>query len=222
MRRWLLLFFVAAAGVFVWEAWQEAVLRHYRIIGGNAAAYAETAGVLSTLRGKNLLLLNLSAWREKIEKLPTVAEARLRRRLPDTLEVELVTRRPLAVWGDGGLVDEQGRRYVGKAEERLPIFTGPVGRAASMADFYRRANALLLPLEERIMQLQVDENGAWRVFLEDGLVLYLGRSTRDERIRRYVRHAAPLRQRFAALKAVDLRYELGFSIIIDEVVEEGI
>lgn len=205
-----------AAVMLVWALFNAALLRHAHIVGGSAAARAEAERMFMQLRGHNLITLDLSEWRAKLETLPSVAEARLRRRLPDTLEAELIDRRPLAVWGAGGLVDTAGLRYAGTPSQALPIFRGPAGRSVSMSDFYGAAAELLAPLNEEIAQLQVDENGEWRVFLRDGLILYLGRDNRRDRLQRYARHAGELRRQFAGMQAVDLRYERGFAVVTRE------
>lgn len=208
-------YFVLPLAVFLAAWWfaGAAELREWRVEGGADGARAEARRMLRALEGRNLLALNLHELRAELENLPGVAGAALRRRLPDGLEVRLSARTPLAAWGGGGLVDVRGRRYEGAAEEWLPIFRGPAGRAASMADFYGAARQTLSPLNTAIVQLQVGEDGEWRVFLQDGVVLYLGREDRRNRLRRYARHAPRLRREFSVLRAVDLRYEKGFSVI---------
>lgn len=187
-------------------------VEHFRIHGGTASGRNEAAELLRGIHGDNLILLNIAGLQRKLRTLPGVGGAEVRRRLPDTLEVQLSARRALAVWDGGGLVDSKGRRYGGTANEWLPIFRGTPGRAASMAAFYGEAELLLLPLGAGIAQLQVDDNGEWSVFLQNGVVLQLGRENRHARLRRYAAHANELNDRFAGLRAVDLRYEKGFAV----------
>ena len=198
----------------LWLALDSMRLREVRVGGGDAIANSKAEQQLRTLRGHNLLLLDLGYWRGQLAKLPGVADIQLRRRLPDVLEATLIARRPLAKWSAGGVVDSRGRRYDGRTEDsRLPIFKGPDGRAASMADFYADADKILSPLS--VAQLEVDDDGEWRLFLDGGVILYLGRERRRERLRRYRRHAESLQKRFARLRAVDLRYDKGFAVAAD-------
>ncbi|MGI9306625.1 MAG: cell division protein FtsQ/DivIB [Gammaproteobacteria bacterium] len=220
-KKFLPALLLCAALAGVWRLGEAAVLRDWRIDGGGDAARAEARRMVRELEGKSLLALNLNYLRARLKNLPGVAEAELRRRLPRRLEIRLVGREPLAAWDGGGLVDVRGRRYDGAANSWLPIFRGPAERAASMADFYGAARRALSPLGAVIIQLQVGEDGEWRVFLDDGLVLYLGRDNRHERLRRFARHAPRLRREFARLRAVDLRYEKGFSVVGDRTEEEA-
>lgn len=212
MKKYAPVLLFALAAPLLWRLADLAQLREWRVEGGADAARAGAERMLERLEGENLLALDLDKVRAELENLPGVAGAKLRRLLPDGLEVRLIPRRPLAVWGGGGLVDVRGRRYNGAAEGWLPVFRGPAGRAASMADFYGSARETLSPLGAAIVQLRVGEDGEWRVFLQDGVVLYLGREKRRLRLRRYARHARRLRREFAGLRTVDLRYEKGFSV----------
>ena len=204
--------FAAALAALLWWLGGSATVRGAVVDGGGEAARAEARRMLRRLEGENLLALDLRKLRAELSALPGVDEAELRRRLPGVLAVKLIERKPLAVWGGGGLVDVRGRRYDGAAHGWLPIFRGPPGAAAGMADFYGESRKILAPLNIAIVQLQAGEDGEWRVFLQDGVVLYLGREDRRRRLRRYARHALRLRREFAEVRSVDLRYEKGFSV----------
>lgn len=219
---------MAAAGAIaalVWLAASSAVVRESRLSGGGVEAQAEARAMLEGIAGENLLLLDLASLRAQFRKLPGVSDARLSRILPDVLAVSLSARRPLANWGHAGsgwLVDAQGERYRGSAPSSLlPVFSAPPGpapehdaaRAAVMADFYADANAALAEAGTSIAQIAVDRGGEWRVFLDSGTVLYLGRDSRLSRVRRFARHAPALLRRFEALRVIDLRYDRGFAIV---------
>src|SRR5438132_5672752 len=61
--------------------------------------------------GTPILAMNPRRAKEQLETLPWVRSAVVERRLPDTLYVRLVDRRPLAIWQHGGkleLIDHEG------------------------------------------------------------------------------------------------------------------
>ena len=209
MKRMFIILFVTAAFLSVAHANR---LRVWTIAGGAHSARIEAEEILRSVAGDNLILLDIAGLQQRLAQVPGITDAHVRRRLPDGLEVSLTPRHPLAVWGGGGLVDVRGRRYDGVADRRLPIFHGPENRAASMADFYGAARKILSPLEIAVIQIEVGDDGEWRVYLQDGVMLNLGREHRHERMRRYARYAEVLQRRFARIKAVDLRYERGFSV----------
>lgn len=200
---------------FLWYLAEGAVLRGWHVSGGATSVRADVGRIMRELEGRSLLTMQLPQLRARLLNLPGVADAQLRRRLPDLLEITILARRPLASWAGGGLVDVRGAHYEGVADSWLPVFSGPKGRAASMADFYNEARELLKTADAAIAQLQVDEDGEWRLFLRDGVMLRLGRDDRHARLRRYAQYAGELRRRFVRLRAVDLRYEKGFSVSVD-------
>lgn len=211
----IVLFFFLCS-LLAWFLAERSTLQAWRIVGGGETARAAAERMMRDLEGRSLPGMSLSALRAQFLRLPGVADAEVRRRLPDALEVHLVARRPLASWAGGGLVDIRGARYEGIADKWLPVFSGPVERAASMADFYAETRATLAEAEAAVAHLRVSEDGEWRAFLRDGVMLHLGRENRRERVHRYARYAPELRRRFARMRAVDLRYEKGFSISTDD------
>lgn len=208
------LLFVAVGAALLWHLSSHFALRGWKVIDGNATARVAVEQMMRELEGRNLATLRLHRLREQMLRLPGVADAELRLRPPDALEVRLIARRPLASWRDGGLVDIFGVRYEGVSDKWLPTFSGPAERAAGMANFYLEARTMLSGAA--IAHLHLGENGEWRVFLRDGVMLNLGRDHIRERVRRYARHADDLRRRFARMRAVDLRYEKGFSISLND------
>lgn len=210
------LLLIVMLSAVLWHLADRATLAAWKVEGGGELARAQASEMLQEMEGVNLLRMDLVRLREQFAALPGVAEVKLRRRLPDFLHVQLSQRRPLAVWDEGILLDVRGQTYKGASSEWLPVFAGPKERAAGMAEFYIEAQMLLTETGSQIAQLQVDDDGQWRIFLQDGAILYLGREDRRDRLLRYARHAGELQRRFAKVRAVDLRYEKGFSVSADD------
>lgn len=176
----------------------------------NPKAKLRAEQILKRQRGGSLLNLDLPDLSEKINNISGISSVLSRRRLPDFLEVTLVMHNPLAVWAGGGLVDMLGEHYEGESLEVLPVFKGASKRLAEqMTEFYDFAQKILHPAG--IAQLQLDSNGSWMIFLQDGVLLYLG-ETPKRKLRRYAKHKESLADNFTAVRAVDLRYSRGFSV----------
>jgi len=97
-------------------------------------------------------LVDLGATRERLLRFGWVKEARVHRRLPDTLVVEIVERRPAAIWQHGGelnLVDSEGVVLEPVRIESmpdLPLVVGPAAnRSLSALDALLRAAPHLRP-----------------------------------------------------------------------------
>ncbi len=79
----------------------------------------------------SMIDLDLNGLRAQIMKLGWVADARISRRLPDTLVVDIVERKPVAIWQHEGrltLVDGQGVMLNGvdpRTMPGLPLVVGP-------------------------------------------------------------------------------------------------
>lgn len=166
--------------------------------------------------------VDLEQVRSSLEKLPWVREARVERRWPDTLVVSLVEHVPLARWNDDALVSEAGEVFVAAVSEKLPRLSGPEGSSAEVIAAYRRHQATLAPLGLAIDELRLSPRRAWRIRLDNGVQLALGRERTDARMGRFVAlyprlFGARLGEDGATVTpatpvAVDLRYPDGFAL----------
>ncbi|MEW6590123.1 MAG: cell division protein FtsQ/DivIB [Pseudomonadota bacterium] len=161
--------------------------------------------------------VDLEQVRNSLEKLPWVREARVERRWPDTLVVSLVEHEPLARWNDDALINVAGEVFVAALDTRLPRLSGPEDSSAEVYAAYRRYQAALAPLGMTIGELALSPRRAWRIRLDNGLALALGREQADARLARFV---ALYPRIFAAQDgvpavpplAVDLRYPDGMAL----------
>jgi cell division protein FtsQ len=82
-----------------------------RVEGREATDRNTILAALGAAPGAPILAVDPSRAREQIEKLPWVHSAVVERRLPDTIYIRLVERKPLALWQHGGkldLIDREG------------------------------------------------------------------------------------------------------------------
>lgn len=168
--------------------------------------------------------VDLESVRNSMEKLPWVREARVERRWPDTLVVSLTEHVPLARWNDNALVNEAGEVFVAAADTRLPRLSGPEDSSDEVVAAYRRHHAALAPLGMAIDELRLSPRRAWRLKLDNGMTLALGREQTDARLTRFVALYPRLFGAQAAVSAdapaatpmtpvtADLRYPDGFAV----------
>jgi cell division protein FtsQ len=168
--------------------------------------------------------VDLERVRNSLETLPWVREARVERRWPDTLVVSLVEHVPMARWNDNALVNDVGSVFVAAVTRRLPRLSGPEDSSAEVVAAFRRHQAALAPLGMTIAELRLSPRRAWRIRLDNGMTLALGREQTDARLARFV---ALYPRLFVAHPAgpgsampservepvvVDLRYPDGFAV----------
>ncbi|WPZ32155.1 FtsQ-type POTRA domain-containing protein [Thalassobaculum sp. OXR-137] len=124
-------------------------------------------------RGTPILSVDLEATRERVLALPWVKDARVERRLPDTLHVTLVERRPIALWQRGRdftLVDQDGVAIAGQDVRKfhdLPIVIGEEApkRAAGALAMLSSEPELL----QRVRALTWVSGRRWTVRLNNGM-----------------------------------------------------
>ena len=171
--------------------------------------------------GGNFFAADLAQVRAGFEQLPWVRRVDVRRVWPDRLEVRLEEHRALARWSGAGLVNTFGERYPGDADARLPLFAGPAGSASEVTRRYRAFAAILAPLGFGLQELVLTPRHAWRLRLENGLALELGRDTAEagveSRLARFVAAYPVTLAKFARPhQYVDLRYPNGFALRVPE------
>ena len=160
----------------------------------------------------NFLTVDLEAVRNAFGKLPWVRAASVRRVWPQSLEVMLEEHVALARWGGAALVSTHGEIFNAASEEQLPLFEGPEESSSEMVRQYRAFSRLLRPLEQNIDYMKLSPRRAWRVRLENGTMLELGREQMEARLERYVlAHVRGSLELDPRLSYVDLRYPNGFA-----------
>ena len=172
----------------------------------------------------NFFSVNLQQGRAAFEAVPWVRRAVVRRVWPDRLAVRLEEHRAAALWeGEDGadkLVNSFGEVFeanVGDVEEDgLPTLAGPEGSAPAMLALYRRLQPSFAQLELSVERVQLSGRGSWRVELDSGASVTLGRGSDDELMARTDRFVRTLTQATGAwrapLETADLRHADGYAV----------
>ncbi len=184
------------------------------------------ANVASRLQG-NFFTLDLAQTRAAFEAVPWVRKAVVRREFPNRLRVTLEEHRSVGLWGansESRLVNTFGEVFEANAgdveNDELPRLVGPEGQGLQLLEMYRSLNALFTPLEAGIEELEMTGRGGWRLLLDGGAVIEMGRGTADElgaRVRRFIQTytqvlSAYQRTGLDRIELVDLRHNEGYSI----------
>jgi len=168
--------------------------------------------------------MDLARTRAAFEQVPWVRHAVVRRVWPNQLVVSLEEHQPVALWeGDESsdkMVNSHGEVFeanVGDVEDdSLPQFAGPDGTSAQVLDMYRRLQPLFTSMDTEVTALRLSGRGSWKVDLDDGAAIELGRGTQDEvveRTTRFVRTLPQVLHKFnAPLESADLRHAEGYAV----------
>lgn len=159
---------------------------------------------------------NLDGLQAAIEQLPWVDRARVQRRWPDGLLVQVTEQVPAARWGATGLLNTRGELFVKDVRHvppELPTLVGPEGSERQVADLYFQMYPKLLEAGLRISSVRLDDRGAWEFDLANGVTVRLGRRQVQERVERFLKVGAPVvAGRPTDIAFMDMRYSNGFSV----------
>ena len=199
---------------------------HITVSGNSRLSRDQVLDLVDGLKGRNMLILDLDEWRQRLLASPWVADAALRRVLPGTVDIVVSEREPLGVVriGDrlylmdrrGSVVDELGP---GEADFDLPLVDGlampggapdrPVVDEARASLAVRLLTSLAVDpdLSGRVSQIDVSDARDAVVMLEDDTALVrVGDDEFVERLRSYVDLAPTLRERMSRIDYVDVRF----------------
>lgn len=171
----------------------------------------------------NFFTLDLDRAQAAFEAVPWVRRAAVQRVWPDRIRVTLEEHRPAAWWLEEGhdrLVNLHGEVFQANPgdveEEGLPVLRGPEGSAAEVLAMQRRLLPLFSELGLGIEQLRLSVRGSWRVLLEGGAQVELGRGSEEEVVARAQVFGSTVPQLIARyerpLEYADLRHADGYAL----------
>ena len=186
--------------------------------GNNFLSEGEVREMLGPAVGDNLISADLEALRSNLAASPWVGGAVVRRKLPDTLLVNVTERFPIALAetdqlyvmdATGELIDLLGPRT---ASFDLPIVRGLGGVSVEVRrDRARRANTLLTDLGDlaaEVSEISVDRSGDLLIVLRgDGSVLKLAEPPYRKRVLSFLALRQKLRERCPDAEYFDLRFK---------------
>jgi cell division protein FtsQ len=215
-----------------WTVWRSVHVspwlhvEHIVVTGNRHLSTGEVLSRLDGVAGSSLLALDLAGCRQRVLSSPWVAEVTVRRVLPDTLQVAVTERQPLAIAragtvltlvdADGVVIDEFGPAYDGYDLPIIDGLAGGGGRAGSgvRAEHARVTSRLLSDLSadqallRRVSQVDVTDPRNVVVWLQDDPArLLVGDREFRKRLAGYVEVRDALRARVPEMDAVDLRFD---------------
>jgi cell division protein FtsQ len=181
----------------------------------------QIAAVVHSQVNNDFLAIDLEEAGQAFRKLPWVRSASVRRQWPQGIEVTLEEHVAFARWGNAALVNRYGEVFnAASVDGQLPVFNGPIESAGEVLQQHITFSKLLLPLQQKISGITLSSRHAWRVHLDNGITLDLGRDQIEERLRRYVLvYEQSVAQFDYPVTHIDLRYPGGFAVRSPEMVK---
>jgi cell division protein FtsQ len=159
-------------------SWCGLAIESVQITGQSETSEIDVLNQLALGDYPSLVTFDVDAARARIEAMPWVKEARIKKLYPDTLQIAITERSPYAIWQhDGGvvsLIDKDGKVIiddVGERYARLPFVVGEGAetRAAEYVDLVGGVPEL----KDRIHAGVLISRRRWNVVLDNGVQLLL-------------------------------------------------
>ncbi len=108
---------------------------------------------------------------------------------------------------------------VAEVDADLPRLDGPLEQAGQVLGMYRVLQPLFAPYELSLDSLTLSSRGSWRVVLDTGAAIELGRGQSEEvaaRTQRFLVTVAPVARQYgrtvASVEGADLRHSEGYAL----------
>ncbi|WP_043526765.1 cell division protein FtsQ/DivIB [Litchfieldella xinjiangensis] len=223
----LLLVLLVAGGRALW-LWLDRPIERVSIRGDLShvsAGYLREA-LAPLIEGETWLSVDLGELRRRARDIDWMAEVSVSREWPDALAFELYEEEPVARWNDTLLLNPQGEPFSSgpvTPPSGLADLAGPEGSGAEVLAYYDYLRPRFVTLGLEITQLRLEARGAWRLQLNDGVWVMLGRNDRNARLSRLT--AAWQRQlgaQASQIRYIDLRYPNGVAVAWHGETETGL
>jgi len=159
-------------------SWCGLAIENVQITGQSETSEIDVLGQLDLGDYPSLVTFDVDAARGRIESMPWVKEARIKKLYPDTLQIAITERTPYAIWQHAGgivsLIDKEGKVIiddVGERYSRLPFVVGD-GAETRVAEYADLVNGVP-ELKNRIHAGVLISNRRWNVVLDNGVELLL-------------------------------------------------
>ncbi|MBV1874144.1 MAG: cell division protein FtsQ/DivIB [Gammaproteobacteria bacterium] len=186
---------------------------------GNPLKYVRKNNVEQLLQDslkRSFFELNIKNIASKLDEIPWVDSAEVRKVWPNLLYIEIKEQAPLAKWEEDSLISESGELFSPDNLEGLDALPKLFGREQDrkkIMEFYNQANVLLKEEGLKLVRLEMNSPFKWTLKLHNGLDLVLSKEQGLDKLRQfrlvYGKHIAPQLKKIAS---IDLRYDSGMAL----------
>ncbi|MEY3219571.1 MAG: hypothetical protein RIT27_928 [Pseudomonadota bacterium] len=168
--------------------------------------------VLTPFLENGWLFLDQQSIETVLRNLPYVETAQVEKIFPDELRLQITEFNPVARWQKTPthqmwLVSSTGQLFKGETSNPLPIWRGDISQLSQLKEQFEFAQAILEQRALKISELQINSWGSWRLVLQNGQFLKIGKDF--SRLQHFIKWYAKLP---ANAVGFDLRYPHGVAV----------
>jgi len=192
-------------------------VRHVRFEGEfkHVSQQELQTAVMDVVHG-NFFLLNMDAVKARVEALPWVYKASVRRQWPQDVYVRFTEQRLVARWGEGAFLNQAGdvvRVSGNDLPTGLPQLEGPDGTGSQVLEHYKSFGRILAAAGLKLERITLTPRRSWRLVLAGGMSIVIDRGQPEYKLERFARvYVKTLMPLASDIRHVDLRYTNGFAL----------
>jgi cell division protein FtsQ len=164
----------------------------------------------------NFFMLDLDTVKARVESLPWVYKASVRREWPHDVYVRFTEQKLAARWGDGAFLNQAGDVVRVSGDDLptdLPQLAGPDGTGPQVLEHYASLGRILAAAGLKLERITLTPRRSWRLVLTGGTVIVVDREQPERKLERFARvYVKTLMPLAPDIKQVDLRYTNGFAL----------
>lgn len=152
---------------------------------------ASERDIIRSLDLKNhasMVMFNAASARSRIQAMPWVEEATIRKTYPGSIEIVIKERKPFALWQSGrnvSILDPEGRIITGLEDDRFASLILLVGEGADMAGpAFLETLSGFTAVESRVRAAVLVAGRRWNLMLDNGLEMKLPESGLEQALGR--------------------------------------
>ncbi len=190
----------------------------------------QLAATVAKISMGNILRVDITQAVEAAQSLSWVENATVRRKWPNTLEVQVNQRKIRARFNDNEYLDQFGTPFQSstEVEQQLPHLSGPRNFAAEILTAYESWNTSVAHVGLNIQSLALSNHGGWEVVVSPmrrpnasadadvattPITVRLGSGDINDRLRRFLKlYAEVFQSVHQNLAVIDLRYPDGVAV----------
>lgn len=189
------------------------------------ADQGEMRNRVMTQASRGFFNLDIDSVQNKVEELPWVKNAYVRRVWPDKISVHVEEHKPVARWGDKSLVTANYKLFtpqrladssdsqLNDLVDGLPVLYSPERRHVSLLNLLDETRSMLDDVEAPLEGMVEDERRSVTLYLKNDVKVVIGHREVNKRIKRFSEifrsYVAPV---YDDIAKVDMRYTNGFAM----------
>src|SRR5262249_13961507 len=146
--------------------------------------------VIGPFVNEGFLNVDLSTLKNNLQNTPWIAQADVQRIWPDSLVINIVEYKPVAIWNDSNLLSSEGIVFTPaslSSIKDLPHFSAPSGQQLVLLNAYKQIAFMLANLGLQITEIDLSPRLALKLRLNNGMELILGHENVFDRIQRFIK-----------------------------------